>query len=137
MATYKAEFLAHYYQGRLRPRAAYSMGLIMWWAPLAMAAPGWTNMLLRTPGLGDALKAAAGFTTAREAPAFAEESFQTWFHRQPKITDGSRPPVVLWPDTFNNYFFPGTAKSAVRVLEDAGLSRNRARETPVLRPAAL
>ena len=33
---------------------------------------------------------------------------------------GPRPPVVLWPDTFNNYFFPGSAKSAVRVLEDAG-----------------
>ena len=30
MATYKAEFLAHYYKGRLRQRVAYSMGLIMW-----------------------------------------------------------------------------------------------------------
>ena len=56
MATYKAEFLAHYYKGRLRPRSAYSMGLIMWWAPLAMLAPGWANLLLRSPGLGDALK---------------------------------------------------------------------------------
>ena len=28
--------------------------------------------------------------------------------------------MVLWPDTFNNYFLPGTAKSAVRVLESAG-----------------
>ncbi len=27
MATYKAEFLSHYYEGRLRPRAAYAMGL--------------------------------------------------------------------------------------------------------------
>ena len=26
MATYKAEFRAHHYEGRLRPRAAYSMG---------------------------------------------------------------------------------------------------------------
>ena len=26
MATYKAEFLAHYYEGRLRPRQAYAMG---------------------------------------------------------------------------------------------------------------
>ena len=43
MATYKAEFLSHFYKGRLRPRAAYSMGLIMWWAPLAMLAPGWAN----------------------------------------------------------------------------------------------
>ncbi len=32
MATYKAEFLSHYYSGRLRPITAYSMGLIMYWA---------------------------------------------------------------------------------------------------------
>jgi Fe-S oxidoreductase len=28
--------------------------------------------------------------------------------------------VLLWPDTFNNYFLPGTAKAAVEVLEAAG-----------------
>jgi FAD/FMN-containing dehydrogenase/Fe-S oxidoreductase len=120
MATYKAEFLAHYYKGRLRPRAAYSMGLIMWWAPWAMIAPGWVNLALRLPGLGEALKTVAGFTLAREAPTFAAESFQSWFHRQPKMADDSRPALVLWPDTFNNYFLPSTAKSAVRVLEAAG-----------------
>ena len=32
MATYKAEFLSHHYRSRLRPRAAYAMGLIYWWA---------------------------------------------------------------------------------------------------------
>jgi FAD/FMN-containing dehydrogenase/ferredoxin len=30
MAAYKAEFLSHYYAGRLRPRVAYLMGLIDW-----------------------------------------------------------------------------------------------------------
>ena len=35
MATYKAEFLSHYYEGRLRPRHAYSMGLIHIWARIA------------------------------------------------------------------------------------------------------
>ena len=35
MATYKAEFLSHYYAGRLRPRHAYAFGLIMYWARLA------------------------------------------------------------------------------------------------------
>ncbi len=30
MATYKAEFLSHYYEGRLRPRHAYAMGWIYW-----------------------------------------------------------------------------------------------------------
>jgi len=28
--------------------------------------------------------------------------------------------VLLWPDTFNNYFLPDTAKAAVEVLESAG-----------------
>jgi FAD/FMN-containing dehydrogenase/Fe-S oxidoreductase len=120
MATYKAEFLAHYYKGRVRPRAAYAMGLVMWWAPLAMTAPGLVNLALRTPGLADALKALAGFTREREAPAFAAESFQDWFRRRPRAAQDHRPPVILWPDTFNNYFFPATAKAAVSVLEAAG-----------------
>src|SRR5699024_7355621 len=36
MATYKAEFLSHHYKRRLRPRVAYSMGLIYWWSRLAV-----------------------------------------------------------------------------------------------------
>jgi Fe-S oxidoreductase len=31
-----------------------------------------------------------------------------------------QPQVLLWPDTFNNYFHPSTAIAAVEVLEDAG-----------------
>ena len=38
MATYKAEFLSHYYEHRLRPRSGYAMGLIYWWARLASQA---------------------------------------------------------------------------------------------------
>jgi Fe-S oxidoreductase len=32
----------------------------------------------------------------------------------------SIPTVLLWPDTFNNYFLPATARAAVEVLEAAG-----------------
>src|SRR5262249_34700807 len=39
MATYKAEFLSHYYENRIRPRYAYAMGWIHRWAPLAARAP--------------------------------------------------------------------------------------------------
>ena len=35
MATYKAEFLSHYYEGRLRPIYAYAFGLIHVWSRLA------------------------------------------------------------------------------------------------------
>ena len=137
MATYKAEFLAHYYRGRMRPRAAYSMGLVMWWARLAMLAPGWVNLLLRMPGLGDALKAAAGFTTEREAPGFAEESFQTWFQRQPKMVDGLRPQVILWPDTFNNYFLPEHSKKRRPRARSRRIRRAGARAAAVLRSSPL
>src|SRR5207248_11547020 len=34
LATLKAEFLSHYYEGRLRPRSAYAMGLVHFWARL-------------------------------------------------------------------------------------------------------
>src|SRR5919109_2165583 len=49
MATYKAEFLAHYYARRLRPRSAYAMGLVYWWARAAALAPGIANVVGRTP----------------------------------------------------------------------------------------
>jgi FAD/FMN-containing dehydrogenase/Fe-S oxidoreductase len=122
MATYKAEFLAHYYEGRIRPRSAYSMGLIFLWSRLAMLAPGLANAALGAPVIGPALKLAAGFTQARAAPTFAAESFEAWWKRRlaHRVEDPTRPKVVLWPDTFNNYFLPGTLKAAVRVLEDAG-----------------
>jgi hypothetical protein len=51
MATYKAEFPSHYYEGRLRPRHAYSMGLIYWWSRLASWAPGLVNFFSQSPGL--------------------------------------------------------------------------------------
>jgi Fe-S oxidoreductase len=122
MATYKAEFLAHYYAGRLRPRSAYSMGLIFLWSRLAMLAPGLVNAALRSRVGGPPLKWLAGFTQERDAPAFAAESFQSWWRkrRTARKDDATLPPVVLWPDTFSNHFLPGTLKAAAIVLEDAG-----------------
>ena len=45
MATYKAEFLSHYYKGRLRPRSAYAFGLIHWWAKIASHMPSFVNFI--------------------------------------------------------------------------------------------
>jgi len=51
MATYKSEFLSHYYEGRLRPLTAYSMGLIMYWAKAAALSPRVVNFVTHAPGL--------------------------------------------------------------------------------------
>ncbi|HEX6533316.1 MAG TPA: FAD-linked oxidase C-terminal domain-containing protein [Gemmatimonadaceae bacterium] len=119
MATYKAEFLAHYYEGRLRPPAAYAMGLIHRWARLASGVPWLANALTHAPVLGAVAKRVAGIAPEREIPRFAREPFTRWFRgRDARKAEGTR--VLLWPDTFNNYFFPDTARAAVRVLERAG-----------------
>jgi FAD/FMN-containing dehydrogenase len=119
MATYKAEFLAHYYEGRLRPRSAYALGLASRWARLGSYLPTVANFFSQTPYLSDAVKALAGLATERGVPPLARQTFRHWFGRRPAHNVG-RPPVVLWPDTFNNYFFPHTAQAAVEVLEAAG-----------------
>jgi FAD/FMN-containing dehydrogenase/Fe-S oxidoreductase len=122
MATYKAEFRAHYYKGRLRPRAAYSMGLIHEWSRLAGALPWLANTLLQTPGITAAAKWAGGIAPQRRMPRYAGENFVQWFRRrgksQPKAESSNR--VLLWPDTFNNYFRPTTAIAATRILEAFG-----------------
>jgi len=119
MATYKAEFLAHYYEGRVRPRSAYAMGLIAKWARIASHAPGIANFLSHAPVFAQAAKLAAGISQKRAIPNFAPQSFRSWFlQREPQVASGTR--VLLWPDTFNNYFLPQTAEAAVDVLENAG-----------------
>ncbi|HET8888923.1 MAG TPA: FAD-linked oxidase C-terminal domain-containing protein [Candidatus Angelobacter sp.] len=119
MATYKAEFLAHYYEDRSRPRAAYSMGLIQRWAGMARIAPWLVNFLGRAPGTSQLTKWLGGISQKRNMPAFATETFTAWFRKRP-LRNPDRPPVILWPDTFSNNFHPEIAKAAVEVLEHAG-----------------
>jgi len=119
MATYKAEFLAHYYERRLRPREAYAFGYIDRWARLATHAPRVVNALLRAPAAAALAKRLAGVDAGRQLPRFADETFQHAFARHGAIAREGRS-VVLWPDTFNNHFHPHTADAAVAVLEAAG-----------------
>jgi Fe-S oxidoreductase len=119
MATWKAEFLSHYYEGRLRPRSAYAFGLIGLWARLAGRVPRLTNLALRAPGLRSLSAWLTGATPERPLPTFARRSFRAWFQaRAPRNPDG--PKVLLWPDTFNDRFRPHTAQAATEVLEALG-----------------
>jgi Fe-S oxidoreductase len=124
MATYKAEFLSHYYEGRARPPSAYAMGLVHVWARIASRAPHLVNMLTHTPGLSTLAKAVGGIARQREIPRFAAQTFVDWFHSRstvrPVPSALSPTQVLLWPDTFNNYFRPETAIAATEVLEHSG-----------------
>jgi FAD/FMN-containing dehydrogenase/Fe-S oxidoreductase len=119
LATYKAEFLSHYYEHKLRPRHAYGFGYVDILAAVASRVPGLANIATQTPGLSSVMKAAAGLAQERSIPPIASQSFQEWFRSRRARPRGGRR-VLLWPDTFNNYFTPGTGKAAVEVLEHAG-----------------
>ncbi|HEY2514674.1 MAG TPA: FAD-linked oxidase C-terminal domain-containing protein [Polyangiaceae bacterium] len=119
LATYKAEFLSHYYEGRLRPRSAYAFGLIDKWARLASLAPAIANFLTQSPGLSALAKFMAGVSQDRPIPKFAPHTFRAWMQSRPPV-EGTGERVVLWADTFNNYFSPHVAQAAVEVLEERG-----------------
>src|SRR5256885_1992030 len=119
VATYKAEFLSHYWEGRIRPPYAYAFGWVDKWARMASIAPGFANLFTQLPVLRDVAKFAVGIPRKRRIPAFASETFKTWFRKRP-AKKRAGPKVILWADTFNNHFMPETAKAALEVLEHAG-----------------
>ncbi len=134
MATYKAEFLSHYYKGRPRPRQAYLFGLIHFWSRLASRAPAAANFFTQMPGIASLTKLIAGVARKRKLPAFANQTFRQWFekHHEPGRMPSFAPAggdatdtaptsaVLLWVDTFTNFFHPHIATAATNVLEKAG-----------------
>ena len=116
MATYKAEFFSHYYEGKMRPLNMYAFGMIFKWARLAALMPGIANLVTHAPVISSIFKKILMVHPDREIPQFAPETFQSWFAKRRVYNEG-KTKVLLWPDTFNNFFFPETAKAAVKVLE--------------------
>jgi Fe-S oxidoreductase len=149
VATYKSEFLSHYYEAHRRPLSALAFANIDLWAQAAAHMPGLVNLTTQLPGLRDLAKLAAGIPAQRRIPAFAPQTFQQWWEQtrsagaSPAVERAPRPltraklhnefaaptrsmpsrgPVLLWADTFNNHFLPSTARAAAEVLEATGFA---------------
>jgi Fe-S oxidoreductase/FAD/FMN-containing dehydrogenase len=129
VATYKAEFLAHYYEGRMHPLQHYAFGFMDRMAHLSSLIPGLTprlaNIPLATPGLSHAIKAILGVAQQRKLPQFAPRSFQSEWrtgHRERSEGRPAAPQVLLWPDTWNNYYRPQSLHAAAQVLQTAGFA---------------
>lgn len=115
VATWKAEFRAHHYKSRMRPRSAYSMGLIDRWARAASFVPGLASAVARSR-MG---KWIGGIDRRASLPAFARQDFRSWFGKRQARRPGETR-VLIWPDTFNNHFQPHTLIAATELLEAAG-----------------
>ncbi|MGH3469800.1 MAG: FAD-binding and (Fe-S)-binding domain-containing protein, partial [Thermocrispum sp.] len=132
MASYKSEYLYQRYRFRLRPAAHYSMGWLPALARLAARTPRAVNRVMSSK-LSGLLKRLGGIAAERDLPTFAEQPFTEQFAadrpgrsvapaggRPPGAADGFAGRVLLWPDTFTNFFAPRIGLAAVRVLRAAG-----------------
>jgi len=132
MATYRAEFLSHYYEGQRRPIHAYAFGLIDRWLRLGAMLPSVANALTQMPGLNRLAKEVLQVAPERRLPRLARTSFHHWAAKHDVATVGRgrwhemlsegarRSSVILWVDTFSNYFHPETSRAALQVLQAAG-----------------
>jgi Fe-S oxidoreductase len=131
IATYRAEFLSHYYEGRMRPLTAYAFGMVDKWLELASAAPGLANFFATAPGISQIVRGALHLAPERELPKLAPVSFRKWAraNRVPdtrSLIPDPRSPIpdprslILWVDTFNNHIHPETSEAALSVLRGAG-----------------
>jgi FAD/FMN-containing dehydrogenase/Fe-S oxidoreductase len=122
MASYKAEFLSHYYEHHARPMSARLFGFIDRWSALAAQMPTVVNAVTQHEPYAGLIKRMAGIAPERWLPAFAARTFRRQFLRDARRlgTSGGRDEVLLWPDTFNNHFHPQVAMAAAEVLQRAG-----------------
>jgi FAD/FMN-containing dehydrogenase/Fe-S oxidoreductase len=123
IATYRAEFLSHYYETERRPLHAYAFGMIDRWARIGSMTPRLANAVANAPGVNFVLRKMLQLAPQRELPRLASRDFRRWAAGRGVpdsggVTDARD--VILWADTFNNYFQPHTSQAAFDVLTHAG-----------------
>jgi FAD/FMN-containing dehydrogenase/Fe-S oxidoreductase len=118
MAAYKAEFLANFYETHRRSLPVEFFGRIHEIARAGSLAPRLLNGLQGGAG-GTILRYVLGLHPQRHLPKFAHQSFGRWFAHRPPPSQKA-PQVLLFPDTFNNFFEPEVLIAATEVLEGAG-----------------
>jgi Fe-S oxidoreductase len=130
MAKLKYEVLAqrHEFHGvPLRARVFAQINLI---SRLTSPVGRVANLISRIGPLRAVMQRVAGIASQRPLPAFASESFPSWFRKHSESEgEDSRPPgrvsrgeAVYFHDTFTDYYHPEVGKAAVRILEALGYS---------------
>jgi FAD/FMN-containing dehydrogenase/Fe-S oxidoreductase len=149
MAAYKSEFLSQRYKGKLHPLHHYVFGFADKLAKWGSITPGLTNAILTGPLTSPLIKRIVGIAPQRNLPRLAGKPFTStrqslvtghdftgvpsdrssslgWFSRAENALDkenrASAPAgtILLWPDTWNNYYHPQTLSSAESLLTEAG-----------------
>jgi Fe-S oxidoreductase/FAD/FMN-containing dehydrogenase len=118
MAAYKAEFLTHFYSRHRRPLPVQFFGHVHEFALMGSLVPAVLNAL-QQGRTGLTFRRALGIHPERKLPRLARRTFRNWFAGRPVGARGDQE-VLLFPDTFTNFFEPEVGTAATQVLERAG-----------------
>ncbi len=116
MARMKVEFLHHWQRAHglsLKDRAVAALPR---WAPWAARAPFVANLRDALPGAARLSQALGGLCAKRTLPRFRRDTFL----RDRALPRDAAADVVLFVDTFSNYFEPENARAALAVLHAGG-----------------
>jgi FAD/FMN-containing dehydrogenase/Fe-S oxidoreductase len=119
MARFKAEFLAGYYERRGTPLRARVLGHIHDLSVAASSVAGLINPWLKAPWVRALNERLFGIDRRRTLPAWASRPLTTrWRDRPPAAAP---PAVVLFNDTFTNYYHPEVGLAVASICDRAGL----------------
>ncbi len=116
MARMKIEFRHHWQKAHGLGFAQRLIANLPRWAPWASRLPWLANLRDALPGAGWLGERLLGISARRSLPRWRRDTFL----RTAAAVDEQQPDVVLFVDTFTNYFEPENAHAAVRVLKAAG-----------------
>ena len=164
MAQYKAEFLAQRYKGRMHPLQHYVFGFADKLARYGSLAPRLTNMVLNGSLTSPLIKRIAGIAPRRTLPRLAPKPYtqsraartaerekpgtpgfsplrardsMTSIPARREAQSAPRQGVVLWPDTWNNYYHPQSLAAAESLLSEAGFRSQKPGGPHLLRTSPL
>jgi Fe-S oxidoreductase len=134
MAKMKTEFLFHYRRKhglRLKDKLVAYMPR---YAPIAARLAPLFNLRNTLPGAAQLTEKLLGFSAKRALPAWRSDTFFRTAEENRQQAQTGAPEVVLFVDTFNNYFESDNARAAYRVLQAAGYNVHLAKAPGESRP---
>ncbi len=121
MARLKAEFLHQYFREHGVPLRNQFFGRVAELARIGTALAPLSNWLAQSGPARWLNEKLLGIDRRRLPPAFARRSLVTRLRSregEPHVDPG--PPVLLFPDTFTNYFEPEVGEAAIELLRRTG-----------------
>jgi Fe-S oxidoreductase len=116
MAKMKIEFMHHWQRAHGLALRERMIAHLPRWAPRAAAMPWLANLRDTLPGARMLGEKWLGFSARRSLPRWRRDAFlRSSAHADDELAD-----VVLFVDTFSNYFEPANAHAAVAVLRAGG-----------------